>query len=407
LLLAAGPVRAQWSSPQVLSSPTDWNNGANAMKDMKMQPASGGGFHCVWCIPGTHQVRYRRMFGDGTLGPVMAAANAGSSLTFNADVCELGNGTVQVVYEHWNPSGGPEVGFTQLTPGSNTFTSIAVVSNSGQDAKFPQVAGFGTGASKKSVVSYWDSGDKNLRSIRNNGAGFTGDNYLGQKADNEYVVTGIATSPLDGSVWRSWGTKIATDTYRINICRLDPDTQLWESKIEVPTSKTAFFSRISVDVNDSGHVMVAYDSGNSTTGRIYSPESNTWGSEMPLFSKSFFGNVAAVPGTNNFYVFNAYSNDFPMVRPVLNETFDGNLSEYPGPVDQVFIPSIRGAVDVNGKAYVAWENWDERAGQPGNPQIMYSVRSSVFGLTAIPEPATAGVALTLLAAVATARRRCN
>jgi hypothetical protein len=399
---------AQWSAPQLLSSSADWANGARDMKDVQLQPASGGGFHATWFVAQTHQVRYRRIYGDGTLGPVMAAADAGSNLTFNPQIAELGDGTVQIVWEHWIAGQGAEVGVTKLAPGANSFTPLTQISNSGLHAKFPLVAGFGLGASKKSVVTYYNSSTKELRSLRNNGtgtngSGFGGDNYLGQHADSEYVLTGLATSPLDGSVWKGFGTQISNGVYRINICRFDPDTQLWENKIEMPTTKTGFFSRIGLDVNDSGHVMVAYDSVNSTTGRIYSPESGSWGAEMPLFTSSFFGNVAAVPGTNNFYVFNTYNQDFPMVRPVLNETFNANLSEYPGAgtTANSYIPNGKGAVDSAGRAYMAWEYW---ADSGGGPQIYFSSRTSVNGFSSLPEPATAGIVFGTLVA---ARRRAK
>jgi hypothetical protein len=386
-----------WTQYTALSDPNvDWAGGSQAVKAPVITPALGGGFHVAYWVGG--KVRYRRIDASGptgnTLTPGVFADAYSGAFVPNVEISTATDGTVGVVWEKWNePSGsGPEIGVRRLTGAGVPIGSAQIISNSGANAKWPVISGYGTGSNSNFMVSYWNavssSGNsmyKDLRSIQYNGASWGADNYLGQDGDNQYVETGMARSPADGSVWRAWGVANSGGTWGIRMSQFNPGTNTWGAPVNVVSNKSGFISRIQLDVNTNGKVMLAWDSGNSTTGRIYDPSTNALGNELPLWdSKSFFGNVADVPGTDNFYVFNAYGEDFPMVRPIVGGVLDPvqYLAEYPGNnVSNAFIPWIRGAVDEKGNAVAVWEHWATNGGT--NPQVVWSSRTVPI---TVPEP---------------------
>lgn len=364
------PPGGRWGPAELLNDPGDWAGGAHSIKTPVLVAAADGGFHAAYLVYGTPrpQLRYRR-FADGGFGPAQTVIDSSRYLA-NPAIALGGDGSAHLVWENW--AVGPEVGWSYSTDGGNSFSPPALISDSAEHAKWPQIAPYGDAADPTLVVSYWHSGSHQLRATSFDGGAWGPDLPVGANGANEYQVTGMARSPVDGSVYRLFGRQHGS-AYDIAYTRFTGAG--WEAPVDVVTGLGYFPSRFSLAISDGGQILVAWDSVNSGSGRIFAPERG-WGDVLRLYNKSFFGNVVAVPGTNDFYVFNPYARSFVTARPVR----DG----VPQPLEYIgtdlpdsFIPNVQGAAGPDGTLYACWEYWANQGRT--NPQAYCAVRAADGG----------------------------
>jgi autotransporter-associated beta strand protein len=353
-----GPV--SWTANLIVSG----NDNSVDLKNPQLVPAQGGGFHLAYIRPGASDIRYKRINSSLAVPANSAQVWSGSFLA-NPNVAEMNDGTVRLGWEQW--SSGPEVGTRRI---NNDGTFIAgenptVISNSGLHAKFPLLSSFGTANDSRAVMSYWNSSSKDMRYQVNNGSSWGADTDTGYNIENEYLVTGMAKSPMDGSVWRAYGVKTSSspNTYALRMINFNPNTQTWSAPIDVQTGITTFPSRIQMAANWHGRVLVAWDGGNNDVkANIYTPGQGFMPTPLQDTKRAFWGNVAAVPGTpNDWWLFNDGYGKFPMARPIVNGVMDGAVyvAEYPSasyPSGTQFFNG-RGAVDAMGHVSYVYEYW--------------------------------------------------
>jgi hypothetical protein len=382
---SAGAVdAASWGAPQVVSG-TDWNNGAYALKDPRIVGLPGGGFGISYWQSGAGDVRYRRLQPDLSFSGNTTLVYDGV-FTPNDEMAVMNDGTVRIAWEKWNepnPS-GPQYGTRRI---NNDGTLIAgenaqLIDASGNSAKWPVIAAFGTNSDARAVASYWNSSSSQMRYMTNNGSSWSGDNRVNSLSiDNQYVCTNMSRSPMDGSVWRTYAVKTSSspNTYSLRMVNFNPTSQTWGAPVDIQTGITYFPSRLQLAVNNNGRVLVAWDSANSTSAKIYTPGTGFAPTILAWDNKSYFGNVAAVPGApNDWWIFNTYgSGSFPMIRPIVNGVIDPVAfpAEYPsdGFTSGTQFYNPRGAIDPRGRVVYTYESWVGSS----NPQIAISTRSQL------------------------------
>jgi hypothetical protein len=398
----ASPLAARgqtWTSPSLLSTAAEYNGGSGQLKEPNLTPATGGGFHVVYHVGNNGDIKYRRIdsgtYGLGTYTPVYDGV-----FTANTNITQAGDGSVVIGWERWNEagvggSGKAEIGIAKLTSGGavQNISDPQGISTTTGFAKYPQLSSYGQAADGRVLLSYYNTSTDALRSRTSSDAGatFGPDNFL-QTADIEYRVMGIAKSPVDGSVWRAYGTSNGNNTYNLKMVKFDATSQTWGAPVTIQSNIISDYypSRMSLAVSHTGKVCVAWDSakrwGNSSgvSAQVYSPDTTSWTPELKVFSTTpFFGNVAAVPGADNtFYVFNTNNSarDFPIVVNITDGVVN-RVDEKPGGVGTYttadFTPYVRGGIDATGKVLAAWELWaNNGSGGTLNPQLFYSVRDN-------------------------------
>jgi hypothetical protein len=277
------------------------------------------------------------------------------------------SGEVHVVWENW--TSGPEVGWSRSTNGGFSFAAASEISSSARNAKWPLVAPVGKDESPAAVVTYWNAANaiKDLRSIPFNGTAFGSDAFLGVDGDNQYHVNGIAHSPWDGGVYRMFSQNVGGN-WTLKYSRFNGTA--WGPPVDIVTGLSYFPSRFSLAAGATGKLMAVWDSENSTAGRIFTPGQG-WSAVTEYFNKSFFGNVVALPDSDDFYIFNPYASSFVTARPVINGV--SQPLEYIGTnLPDSFIPFVRGAAGPDGTLYASWEYWAQDGAT--RPQAYYAVK---------------------------------
>jgi hypothetical protein len=123
---------------------------------------------------------------------------------------------------------------------------------------------------------------------------------------------------------------------------------------------------MSIAVNVSGQIMLTWEENSNFYSKLYTPGSG-WGGTMLVQSGGGFGDVTAIPGTNEFYA--AYCKDTNRVR---GKRFSGGawgaeeIISVNQPWDTTF--NARVAAGADGSLYACWEYWGE-----GDAQAFFSV----------------------------------
>lgn len=387
LICCVQNARAQWHPETVFNTAGDWNSGANQIKGVKIVALAGGGVGGLYDA-GSRKLTYRTYSGTGVLGTASTIVTSPNNI-FNPDIAQLNNGTIAAVWEQWSaPSGGvPEVGYSQSTNAGASFSAAQTMTASGGTAKWPNITAQGTANDGAAMITYMRTGGGAGSAgpvqylFNNNGAGYGADTALGNNTNAEYTAQfDTQAKGTDGSVWRFWG-EASGSIYSLKYRRFDPTTETWSAAQTAASGLTSYISRLSAAVADNGKVMLAWDMDSGTYGVTLS--GGVWSAPTNYINQPFFGNIVAKPASNDFYLFSAYQQDFPVMQPILNGTIDMPL-EYPGTtLSNTFIPWAYGAIDVNGQAYITWEEWSNSA--PTNPQAMIAFRDT---LNPVPEPST-------------------
>lgn len=369
LLCSAAVSQAAFSNAFLLSDSGDWAGGANAMKTPKICSAAGGGFHSSWII-GNTLVRYRRVPAGGTLNTMCNVPIVAGHQTYNQNVLERSGGRVVACWEDWTPGVGAEI----RVSGSNdyvTWGSGLLISSSGNFAKWPQQMLFPSPLNNASLVTYWNSSNKDLRYsyIIDNAPGWTADTYTGWDADNQYGVTGIAYNTADNSSIKVFTTKTGS-LYNICTIRCDPTTHTWGNFTTVAANLSYMPSRLWCRYSINGCGLIVFDSKNSTSFCRYVPATG-WAAPVQIEAKSFFGEcVAQVTGvaTDTFRVFNCSNQNIIKMWTVSGGAVSASTSIGTN-LPTSFIPNVTACRDVSNNYYVAWEYWDTAG---NNPQVYYS-----------------------------------
>jgi hypothetical protein len=287
---AAAPVAtAQWSNAALLN---DASEAGVECDIVDLAVAGGGGFHAVYRI--SNGMTYRRY--NGTLQPKVPLFTGFMS---GAMIAESLNGQVHIVFENWEGSPAPQVGWRMSVNGGGPFSALANLSFTEGCAKFPQITPYGTGTSADMVMSYYRSGktggcNSDLYFSRYNGSSWTTEAFLGSKSYSEYDCWGQGWSPLDGSVYRTFDSSGSSMAMRRYTGTWGPATTLVSGSWPV---------RQHVAINAAGQVMVMWDQDGRIKSRLYTP-GNGPGSVIDVCRGGYSGScdVAWVPGTNKFYM---------------------------------------------------------------------------------------------------------
>jgi hypothetical protein len=360
-LTSAG--QAQWSTAQLFNLPGE--AGAD-VKTSRIAPARGGGFHGIYHV--NNRIRYRRYSGGTLSAPIDVFP--GTNFMANGSIAEALDGEIHVVFEDW-ASDNPEVRWYKSINGGASFPFTQVLSATGGCAKHPQIAAYGTGNSAEMIMSYFRSGstggcDKSLYFARYNGSAWTAEADMGSNSHSEYDCFGMARSPLDGSVYRSFdpdGSSMAMRRY----------TGSWGSPISLVSGSWPV--RQHMAISSSGQLMLMWDDTSRIKSQLYTPGVGP-GPVIDVCAGGYSGScdVCWLPGTNDFYMviaretgtdaFHVYG------RRWTAGVWSGEESVMNGQTDAFTVtPAV--TADNGGALYCIWEYWGS-----GKPQQWYAVKPS-------------------------------
>jgi len=375
-MAAENTAYAQWSNAMLLNDPSE---AGSDCKTTRIAASKYGGFHAVYSGP-AQRFRYRRY--NGTLLPVVTVF---TGMNFNGWVTEALNGDVHVAFENW-AGGAPEVGWARSTNGGASFTPVTNISTSGGCAKHPHIVPFGTGNSSDVLMSYYRSGttggcNKTLYYARFNGTSWSADSYMGSVSQSEYDCFGMARSPLDGSVYRSFDSGPTT-------MKMRRYTGSWSA--EIPLLEGSWAVRQHMAINASGQVMLLWDSNEHIWSMLYTPGVGP-SAPVDLGQGGYSGScdVCAIPGTNKFYMVLGKTMNHVIGRRWINGTWLNEEHISVGlPFEFTVFPVV--TADTTGAIYCAWEFWGSGKAQQyfstlSVPQIVVTPlsisRSVVIGLS--------------------------
>ena len=397
---ARGGAIPMWQGPFQLNTPDD---DPRRVTVPRVAASKNGGFHVVYQAwdnapnPRPEYMRYRRVTGGGVPGAVVTIQKPANGAN-QPDVAEAPNGDVHVVWESWG--NGPEIGWARSTNNGASFGTGIEVSASGRQAQGAQIVGFGTGNSPQAIVTWRNTSDDSLEYRR-----FDGTNWLGIGWTGDFTggatAGGIARSPLDGTVH-----KMVDRGSNLGIRRFT-GTSFGAAQDNVMPFD--FWVEPSMAVNDAGHAMVMVDRDYVAKARVVRAD----GSLGPIFEdvfngKRMFGNVAAIPGTNDFYaVTSEATQQRAQNRKVIGRRYFGDTGQWGAietiatlPYDEL-LRNIEVGVDPAGNMLAVFEFWEIVNPDPNN----YLTKPNVYyaSLT-VPEPASAALVLAGLIPLARPRR---
>ncbi len=370
--LLTSTAAAQWASPQQLADPVDFSLHC---KPGRMVGASAGGFHTIY--QAGENLRYRRWQG-GALGPIVTAASASSM--WNPELCEAPNGDIHVVFENFPPA---QVDWARSTNGGASFEPWSQIATANDGLKYPYIVPFGF-SGPDVIMAYWDSAGNAMRFQRFNGSSWQppGAAVFAGGVESQYMVTGMCRSPVDGTVYRSYGRKISGT---FNPCYRRYNGSGWEG--EVAVTPTGFFAWPHIAVNDAGTIMVYWEQDEVAWCRWFTPGQG-WSVPKIIDAPGIHGHLVAVPGTHHFACITTGDQNSARVRMWIRGQWMPavNVSNSTG-----FTPDSRIAADVNRALMAAWENWDT-----GLPRWWYAVLNTPrLEVTPTAFSRTVGVGLSL------------
>ncbi|MFQ3548583.1 MAG: carboxypeptidase-like regulatory domain-containing protein [Armatimonadota bacterium] len=319
--------------------------------------AADGGFHCVYSA-GNANVTYRRYYTSGVFtNPVIPSSGS----THNLNLATAFNGDVHIVWEDWSNTGIP-IGWARSTNGGASFTRSFVPNN---NTKYPYIRPFGSSGSPNMLVTcgsinYPNVSDNNLKYSTFNGSSWSPSPaaYV-NPIDSEYNLHGLATSPVDNSVWKIYTAKGDRKLY---IRKFNGTS--WESPILIE-GNNIFKCRQDIAVNVLGQVFCLWTQDDRIHVRVYDPGAGVG----PLFTfpyKADLGKVVAIPNRSDFYMI--FADD--RTKVLGTRYFQGAFTPYERVsvnLPDGFYPDTSLAVTPDGTLYAAFEYWGN-----GRPQWWYS-----------------------------------
>jgi len=365
LAWTAGAVGQGWSTAQLLNDPSE---AGQDIKSAKIVAARNGGFHAIYA---GSQVRYKRYVG-GVLKPrqTMPIGNFWA----NPQLCESTDGRVHVVIEDWVYD-GPETRWYRYDVNDATGQlfngATQLITNSFTTAKHPHIASFGLEPSSNVVMSYFRAGktagdtDKDLYWARYDGSAWTPEAPVGSAGNSEYEVFGIARSPLDGTVYRSFTERGVLSMRRFR------SGGWWDPEIVLDTvarNGNDMHVRQRLAVNSAGQVMVLWDQDERYWSAIYTPGLGVSSPVMITDRGSWGTSLCAIPGTNTFYTIYSRDASHMVGRRWANGAWGAEEEVSNGLAWNFMVgPDVAAAED--GTLYAAYEFWGS-----GKPQQYYSIK---------------------------------
>lgn len=355
--LGYGVVQGQWSNAARFDteSGTDCKTGAIA-------PATGGGFHFLY-LPSNGALKYRRYYANGTMSNP-AALFYGT--TYNTKITQSLNGDIHIVFEDWS-QGPNNIRWFKSSDAGASFSTTQMLTGI-NCAKHPTIAAFGTGTNPDVLMTYFRSGtscDESLWSRRWNGTSWGPEVALNSHSNSEYDCFGMARSPLDGSIYRTFDPS----EYVMSIRRYNGS---WESETQIYGGQWAV--RQHMAINNNGQIMLLWDENERIKGMLYTPGSGS-GAVVDLGAGGYSGScdVCAIPGTNDFYMvvahdvgggkYHVYGRRWSNGSWGTEESVQNNQAD-------AFMVTPLVTADAAGNLYCVWEYWGS-----GKPQQWYSVKA--------------------------------
>ncbi|MFQ3548584.1 MAG: hypothetical protein SNJ70_02380 [Armatimonadota bacterium] len=353
---------AQW-----LNSVKINQEGETNVKGCSLYGASDNGFYASYTSQ--QGMRFKRCYPNGTFSAAVVPA---TGTIFNINVAEAFNGDIHIVWEDWDNTNIP-IGWARSTNGGASFSRTFVPNN---NTKYPYIRPFGSSGSANMLVTagsinYPNTGDNNIYYSVFNGASWSpSPTALANQTNSEYSLHGLATSPVDGSVWKIYNGR---DT-KMYIRRFNGIS--WDAPILIDGTST-FRARQDIAVNSLGEVFCLWSQDERTRMRIYSPSSGV--SQLySLDQNQDFARVVAIPNRADFYII--YTDNRASVWG--KRYFQGVFS----PAERVcaglpdgFYSDTSLAVTPNGTLYAGFEYW-----QNGTPQWWYSKNTFFVGADTTP-----------------------
>lgn len=359
MVLASTSVEGQWSNAALFNSTSETTTD---IKNPRLVGAAGGGVHGIY--HGSGKVRYRRYTEGAGLGGIV---DVHSGLAFNGAIAESLNGEIHIVLEDW-AGDAPNVRWYKSANGGASFTSTQLLSSS-NCAKHPHIGPYGLSGGEM-LMSYMRSGnggtcDKSLFSRRYNGSSWSGEVDLGSNAHSEYDCFGMARSPVDGTIYRSydpWGDVFAMRRYN----------GMWQDEVWLTTGSWPV--RQHMAINNSGRIMWVWDDTERIKSMYYVPGLGA-GPVVDIGQGGYSGScdITAIPGTDDFYMVVARGGHSARVY---GRRWTGGAWQAEeivnGSQALAFITFPTVTADVAGKIYCAYEYW----GSNEKPQMWYTIRDS-------------------------------
>ncbi|MGQ9652014.1 MAG: carboxypeptidase-like regulatory domain-containing protein [Phycisphaerae bacterium] len=359
----AGSARAQWSNAQLFNMA--YETGAD-VKTAKIAAARTGGFHGIYHV--NSRIRYRRYSGGTLTNPVDVFP--GTNFIANGAIAEALNGDIHVVLEDW-AGGGPEIRWYKSSNGGASFPFTQILSATGGCAKHPHIAAYGMGTSAEAIMSYYRADstggcDKSLYFARYNGSTWSAEASLGSYSNSAYDCFGMARSPLDGSVYRSYDPNMSSMAMRRY-------ADAWGPQINLNSG--AWPVRQHMAINATGQVMLLWDQDERIKSQLYTPGVGS-GPVIDVCASGYCGacDVCWLPGTNDFYMvvarptggggYHVYGRRWTAGAWLGEESVMNGLAD-------AFTVSPVVAADETGALYCIWEYWGS-----GKPQQWYAVKPS-------------------------------
>ncbi|MGB9618851.1 MAG: carboxypeptidase-like regulatory domain-containing protein [Armatimonadota bacterium] len=348
-VVVCGPALGAWTTPQLLNDPSEIST-----KNGEIYASKYGGFHAVYAnAADPWQVVYRRYY-NGYLYPRVIVR---TGFVPNTNLCEAGNGDIHLVWEDWD--GNLEVGWAKSTNGGQSFT-WQEITNTG-DTKWPLLAPYGPADSPNVLMTYWEAEEKNLYWRTYDGSSWGPLTNMNQNADNQYEVFGICRSLQDGTIYRSYGTKVGGV---LSVCFRRFNGSYWEPQVVV--ASPGFFCRHAIAVNTTGHILVMWEQDERVWTRMYTPGIG-WGPiEQRTNESSGYGDITAIPGTTDFYLV------YRRAEQIWGRRWQGGVWQAEERVSvgrpNAFVVDADVTAGPDGTLYASWEDWST-----GNPQQYFSI----------------------------------
>ncbi len=346
-LFCVKPATGQWAPPQRLSeagSPsTHW-------KLARLAASREGGFHAVYMQQAYEGVKYRR-YRNGALSPVRTLY---SGFCADATVAEALNGDVHVAFERGGPGDALYIAWMKSTDGGSTWPVSVQISTWGE-SKHPLLSPLGLGTGDDMLLSYFRAnGGNNIACFIYNGSTWSGEAWVAAGISG-YDCFDQAWSPLDGSVWRTYGSPSSPLSYRLR-----QYTTAWQPEIVLQADTWPVREHIAV--NDAGQVMAVYEDWTSDMVRVrtvraalYTPGAGVQLMDMGPPGYNGAVDVCSIPGTSDFYFVKARAGE---VRGQRWHNGAWGASELiSGSMSSELMPDPSVTADATGAVFCAWEHW--------------------------------------------------
>lgn len=340
-LLSMGVVQAAtWSNVTKIGSNAD-------SKAMDICGADSGGAHLKWneAVSGW-SIKYRRINPDGSLGSTVNVVS--KSFLANGEIVEADNGDLFVSWEDYTDGGDGHV-IRSTNGGTSWFDEQKLADFGSNGIKFPELSRSGLNSGDV-MMSCWRSQENKLYHWLWDGASWGSQVRLPDTdPTTEYQVSGMAWSPVDGSVWRTYGES--------NDVRLRQYSGgAWGSEINA-ADPGGFYAWPDVAVNDYGQVLIAWDRDSNSYARLWDPNTG-WGAIITVKTGALLPCPCPIPQIKGFYIgYKKTSDQLFHGKALIDGVLQSEDLIAAGVADLNFCNQMEIASDPYGNIYAIMEIW--------------------------------------------------